>query len=50
VSKPENESTDLWSMSYEKLVPVLVKAIQEQQAITEKLQQENALTKTIMLP
>ena len=35
VNKPENEENTLWSMSYEKLTPVLVKAIQEQQAIIE---------------
>ncbi|MDH5365660.1 MAG: tail fiber domain-containing protein [Cyclobacteriaceae bacterium] len=29
VSKPENEQIDLWSMDYEKLTPVIVKAIQE---------------------
>jgi septal ring factor EnvC (AmiA/AmiB activator) len=31
VSKPLNEESDLWSISYDKLVPVLIKAIQEQQ-------------------
>lgn len=31
VSKPADESADLWSVSYEKIVPVLIKAIQEQQ-------------------
>ena len=31
VDKPSDESNDLWSMDYEKLTPVLVKAIQEQQ-------------------
>lgn len=38
VTKPENESVSLWGMSYEKLVPVLVKAIQEQQAMITELQ------------
>ncbi|HOY32754.1 MAG TPA: tail fiber domain-containing protein [Bacteroidales bacterium] len=33
VIKPENDENTLWSMSYEKLTPVLVKAIQEQQKI-----------------
>ncbi len=32
VTRPANEETDLWSLSYDKLVPVLVKAIQEQQS------------------
>lgn len=31
VSKPENEDTELWGISYSRLVPVLIKAIQEQQ-------------------
>jgi len=35
VNKPKNEENTLWSMSYEKLVPVLTKAIQEQQGIIE---------------
>ena len=49
VTKPENEAADLWSMSYEKLIPLLTKAIQEQQAMIEELQKkveqlENKLT------
>jgi hypothetical protein len=36
VSKPENESVQLWSIEYQKLVPVLIKAIQEQQQIIEE--------------
>lgn len=48
VSKPENEITDLWSMSYEKLVPVLVKAIQEQQEVIEFLKTENKETKSAL--
>jgi hypothetical protein len=48
VSKPENEASDLWSMSYEKLVPVLVKAIQEQQEIITALQKENIATKSAL--
>ncbi len=35
VSVPEDENTDLWGLSYDKLTPVLVKAIQEQQEIIE---------------
>ncbi len=37
VSKPENEKTELWGMSYDKLTPVLVKAIQEQQTEIDEL-------------
>jgi len=40
VDKPEDESTDYWSLGYEKLVAVLVKAIQEQQAQIEELKNE----------
>jgi hypothetical protein len=40
VTKPENESKELWSMSYEKLVPVLIKGMQQQQSIIESQQQE----------
>jgi hypothetical protein len=35
VTRPENENSDLWSVSYDKLTPVLVKAIQDQQKIIE---------------
>ncbi len=31
VDRPADENTDLWSMSYAKLVPILISAIQEQQ-------------------
>ncbi len=37
VTKPEDETNQLWGMSYEKLIPVLTKAIQEQQVIIEEL-------------
>ncbi|GLR18732.1 tail fiber domain-containing protein [Portibacter lacus] len=33
-------SNDLWSMDYTKLIPVLTKAIQEQQVVIENLQEE----------
>lgn len=33
VYKPNDESKDLWSLDYTKLVPVLIKAIQEQQEL-----------------
>ncbi len=42
VTVPNDENTNLWSMNYEKLTPVLVKAIQEQQAIIEDLKSINA--------
>lgn len=38
VNEPENKSTDLWTMDYNKLIPVLTKAIQEQQDIIEEMQ------------
>ena len=37
VCVPQDESKDLWSMDYDKLIPVLTKAIQEQQAMIEEL-------------
>lgn len=40
VVKPQNESAELWSMSYEKLVPVLIKGMQEQQAVIESQKKE----------
>ena len=40
VNQPEDESNNLWSMDYNKLIPVLTKAIQEQQAMIENMQQE----------
>jgi hypothetical protein len=39
VNKPEDEKVELWSMNYEKLVPVLINAIQEQQQTIEQLEQ-----------
>lgn len=36
-AKPADESKELWGMDYNKLVPVLVKAIQEQQAQIDEL-------------
>ncbi|MFO8067491.1 MAG: tail fiber domain-containing protein [Bacteroidales bacterium] len=41
VSKPQNDEKELWGLSYEKLVPVLVKAIQEQQQIIDKQNEVN---------
>ena len=40
VYKPEDENTELWGMDYSKLVPVLIKAIQEQQTQIEQLKKE----------
>lgn len=40
VSIPEDENSQLWSLSYDTIVPVLVKAIQEQQAQIETLKQD----------
>jgi hypothetical protein len=41
VSKPANEE-EMWSVDYGKITPLLVKAIQDQQALIEKLEAENA--------
>lgn len=40
VQKPTDESKDLWSVDYTKLVPVLVQAIKDQQVIIEDQQQK----------
>lgn len=40
VQKPNDENSDLWSVDYTKLGPVLVKALQEQQAQIERLERE----------
>jgi len=40
VNKPKNDSKELWSMNYEKLTPVLVKAIQQQQNIINSQNQK----------
>ncbi|MCX7954045.1 MAG: tail fiber domain-containing protein [Bacteroidales bacterium] len=39
VSKPKDENKDFWGIDYGKLVPILTKAIQEQQAQIEQLKQ-----------
>ena len=41
VDVPQNNSTGLWGLNYDKLIPVLVKAIQEQQNQIESTNQEN---------
>ena len=40
VRVPEDETSEMWGVSYSKIVPVLVKAVQEQQAQIEELKQE----------
>ena len=45
VSKPEDESKDFWSVDYSKLIRVLTKAIQEQQAQIEELKREIGILK-----
>lgn len=41
VSIPVDEKTDLWSLSYSKLIPVLTRAIQEQQKEIDFLMEQN---------
>jgi uncharacterized small protein (DUF1192 family) len=41
----EDAKTDPWMMDYGKMTPLLVKAVQEQQAQIELLQSENAALK-----
>jgi hypothetical protein len=45
VYEPENENTSLWSVDYEKIIPVLVKAMQEQQDKIDLLESEILLLK-----
>jgi len=40
VYQPKHETNDLWSMDYDRLVPVLTKAIQEQQEQIEELREK----------
>lgn len=42
VSRPENEAKDHWGVDYTRLVPVLTKAIQEQQASIQRLEEKCA--------
>ncbi len=44
VVEPDDESTSLWSVNYEKIIPVLTKAIQEQQELIVSLQDQLAKT------
>ncbi len=38
---PKDETTDLWAIDYEKIIPVLTKAMQEQQLMIEETRKEN---------
>lgn len=42
VEKPTDEAKELWAVDYTRLVPVLTKAIQEQNAKIEQLETQNA--------
>ena len=46
VQKPEDENESLWSINYDKVIPVTVKAIQELNKKIEILETENAKLKT----
>lgn len=48
VLKPEDESRDIWTMNYPKLIPVLIKAIQEQQQQIEDLKLDNTQLKVAL--
>jgi hypothetical protein len=41
VVRPNDESKDLWSLAYDKLIPVLIKAMQEQQQQIKAYRSEN---------
>jgi hypothetical protein len=53
VYKPDDTEKELWGMQYEKLTPVLVKAIQEQQQmindLQQKLEQQQKTIETLLL-
>lgn len=40
VHKPVDEESDLWSVDYDKLIPILTKAIQEQQVVIDSQSEE----------
>jgi len=46
--KPENEAEDLWSIDYEKLIPVAVQAIKELNEKVESLSEENKQLKALV--
>jgi len=45
VSKPENEQNDLWSINYEKIIPITVESVKELSEKINNLEQENKLLK-----
>jgi hypothetical protein len=49
VSKPADENTSLWAVDYARLTPVLIKAVQEQQAEIDALKEELAELKALIL-
>ena len=48
VNKPEDEEAELWSISYDKLVPVMVNAIKQQQHQIESQQQQIDVLKAMV--
>jgi len=46
VSKPANDSQELWGMDYNKLIPVVIKAVQDQQKEIESTKLENQQLKS----
>jgi hypothetical protein len=40
VYRPVDENSDFWSIDYEKLIPVLTSAIQEQQKMIDQLKED----------
>lgn len=46
--KPENENIDLWSIDYEKLIPVVVQSIKELNEKVDDLESENKQLKTML--
>jgi len=42
VIKPADEANDIWAVDYQKLIPILIKSIQEQQQEIEGLKMQNA--------
>ena len=42
-NKPEDENKELWSMDYIRLIPVLIKGMQQQQQTIQQQKEENQL-------
>jgi len=40
VERPENENASLWCMDYQKLIPVMIKGMQEQQQLIKEMQEK----------